>query len=185
MGVCVLDSQVCFHVSNMASVVLRPGVLYSDCTENDGQWWPHSRILEESPLTTVFHSPQGTCPGTVGGFWRQIKGNLTTISGNMSLAHVCSPQAWCLFLLCCTYCITVTVACHWETTPWTFVGLYFSKPTLISVHKCFNLPSNLLPIRGSGKERLIGQRRMWTCLEIVLWGESNLCCQSIQVSGGS
>jgi hypothetical protein len=26
---------------------------------------------------------------------------------------------------------------------------------------------------------------MWTCLEIVLWGESNLCCQSIQVSGGS
>ena len=25
----------------------------------------------------------------------------------------------------------------------------------------------------------MGQRRMWTCLEIVIWIESNLCCQNI------
>jgi hypothetical protein len=50
------------------------------------------------------------------------------------------------------------------------VGLCFSKPTLIRVLKCFNLPSSPPPTRGSGKERLIRQRKMWTCLEIFLWG---------------
>ena len=38
---------------------------------------------------------------------------------------------------------------------------------------------------GSGKKRLIGQRRMWTCLEIVLCGKSNLCCQDISSSVSS
>jgi hypothetical protein len=52
---------------------------------------------------------------------------------------------------------------------WKSAGLDFSKPTLIRVLKCFNLPSSPPPIRGSGKERLIGQRRMWSCLEMVLW----------------
>ena len=52
----------------------------------------------------------------------------------------------------------------------TYVSLYFSKPTLISVLKCFNLPSSPPPTRGHGKERLMGQRKMCTHLEIVLWG---------------
>jgi hypothetical protein len=38
---------------------------------------------------------------------------------------------------------------------------HFSKPTLIRVLECFNLPSSPPPARGSGKERLIGQRRIW------------------------
>jgi hypothetical protein len=50
------------------------------------------------------------------------------------------------------------------------VGLYFSKPTLLSILKCFNLPSSPSQTRDSGKEMLIGQRRMWTCLEIALGG---------------
>ena len=50
------------------------------------------------------------------------------------------------------------------------VGLYFSKPTLLSILKCFNLPSSPSPTRDSGKEMLIGQRKMWTCLEIALGG---------------
>jgi len=28
----------------------------------------------------------------------------------------------------------------------------------------------------------MGQRRMWACLEIVVWRESNLCCQDISRS---
>jgi hypothetical protein len=56
------------------------------------------------------------------------------------------------------------------------------KPTLISVLKCFNCPSILPPTRGSGEEGLIGQRTMWTCLEIVLWGESSLHCQDTSSS---
>jgi hypothetical protein len=47
------------------------------------------------------------------------------------------------------------------------IDIYFSKPTLISILKYFNLSSSLPLTRGRGKERLIGQRRMWTCLEIV------------------
>ena len=39
--------------------------------------------------------------------------------------------------------------------------------------------TSLLATRGSGKEKLIEQRRVWTCLEIVLWSKSNLCCQNI------
>jgi hypothetical protein len=60
---------------------------------------------------------------------------------------------------------------------------FFSKPTLIRVfYKCFNVSSIPPLTRGSGKERLVGQRRMWTCLEIVLWNESNLRCQDISSS---
>ena len=51
------------------------------------------------------------------------------------------------------------------------------KPTFISILKYFNLPSSPSPTRGSGKERLGGQRKMWISLDIVLWGESNLCGQ--------
>jgi len=57
--------------------------------------------------------------------------------------------------------------------------LNFLKLILISVLKCFNLLSSPSPTRGSGKQRLIGQRRMWSCSELVLWGETNLCCQGI------
>jgi hypothetical protein len=42
--------------------------------------------------------------------------------------------------------------------------------------KCFNLPSSPPPTRGSGKERIWGK---WTCLEMVLWSKSHLCCQEI------
>lgn len=76
--------------------------------------------------------------------------------------------------------------------PWKFplrlsnhprsIGLYFSKPTLVSVFKCFNLLYSPPPTGGCAKERLIGQRKIWTCLEIVLWGESNLSCQDISSS---
>jgi hypothetical protein len=56
-------------------------------------------------------------------------------------------------------------------------GLDVSKPTLIRVLKCFKfLPSPPLT-RGSEKERLIGNRGMWTHLEIVLSGDSKLHCQ--------
>lgn len=51
----------------------------------------------------------------------------------------------------------------------THVGLCFSKPNLIKVLNCFNPPSSWLSTRGTGKERLIGQKRMWTCAEIILW----------------
>ena len=37
------------------------------------------------------------------------------------------------------------------------IGLCFSKPTLISVLKCFSHPSSLLSTRDTGKEKLIGQ----------------------------
>jgi hypothetical protein len=61
--------------------------------------------------------------------------------------------------------------------------LYFSKPTLMRVLKCFNLPSSPPPTRGSGKERLIGQRGMWPCSEVVLRCDFNLHCQDISSSG--
>jgi hypothetical protein len=38
------------------------------------------------------------------------------------------------------------------------VSLDFSKPTLIRVLKCFNLLSSPPPTRGSGKDRLVGQK---------------------------
>jgi hypothetical protein len=50
------------------------------------------------------------------------------------------------------------VTCPQNEIEWTLVGLDFSKPTLISVLKCFNLPSSPPPTRGNGKERLIEQR---------------------------
>lgn len=52
---------------------------------------------------------------------------------------------------------------------------------LIVVFKCFNLPSSPPPTRGSGEERLIGQRRVCTCLEIVLW--ANPIC-IVRISAG-
>jgi hypothetical protein len=36
------------------------------------------------------------------------------------------------------------------------VAVDFSKPTLIRVLKCVNLPSSPPPTRGRGKERLLG-----------------------------
>lgn len=39
-----------------------------------------------------------------------------------------------------------------------FVSLDFPQPTLLRVLQHYNLPSNPLHTRGSGKERLIGQR---------------------------
>lgn len=52
---------------------------------------------------------------------------------------------------------------------WMLYALIFQNLLLIMVFKCFNLPSSPPPTRGSGEEKLIGQRRVWTCLEIVLW----------------
>jgi hypothetical protein len=48
------------------------------------------------------------------------------------------------------------------------IGLNFLKPTLIRVLKLFNIPISPAPTRGNGKERLKGQRGMWTWLERVL-----------------
>jgi hypothetical protein len=56
------------------------------------------------------------------------------------------------------------------------VGLYFSKSSLIRVLNCSNHPSSSSPIKGSRKERVIGQKRIWICLEIVLWGKCNCNC---------
>jgi hypothetical protein len=64
-------------------------------------------------------------------------------------------------------------------TDYRRLRFFFSKPALIRVLKCFNLPSSPPPTRGSGKERLIGQRGMWACLDIVLSGDFNLHCQDI------
>lgn len=58
----------------------------------------------------------------------------------------------------------------------------FQNVLLIRVRKHFNLPSSPPPTRGSGKERLIGQRRTWTCLETVLWSESSQRCQDVSSS---
>lgn len=55
---------------------------------------------------------------------------------------------------------------------WILQALISQNLLLIRVCKHFNLPSRPPPTRGSGKERLIGQRRIWTCLEIVLWSKS-------------
>jgi hypothetical protein len=60
--------------------------------------------------------------------------------------------------------------------------IFFKNLFSIRVPKCFNLPSGPPPTRGHGKERLIEQRRMWTCLEKVLWSKSNLRCQDISSS---
>jgi hypothetical protein len=59
------------------------------------------------------------------------------------------------------------------------IGLGFSEPTLIRVLKCFNLPSSPPPTSGSGKKKVTGIQGNWTCLEIVLWSKSNLCCQDV------
>ena len=53
---------------------------------------------------------------------------------------------------------------HWAP----LVGLYFLKNLLIRVLKCLNVPSSPLSTRGSGKERLIEQSRLCTCLNISL-----------------
>jgi hypothetical protein len=55
-----------------------------------------------------------------------------------------------------------------------YIKTYFNKGI-----KCFNLSFIPSPTRGSGKETLIGHKRMWTCLEVVLWSKSNLHCQDI------
>jgi hypothetical protein len=55
-------------------------------------------------------------------------------------------------------------------------NLIFSKPSLMTVLKCFNPPSSQPPTRGSRKERLQGKQ---TCLEMVLRSKSQLPCQEI------
>ena len=44
------------------------------------------------------------------------------------------------------------------------------------VLKHFNFPCSPPPSRGSGEERIWGK---WTCLEMVLWSNSCLCCLEI------
>jgi hypothetical protein len=56
---------------------------------------------------------------------------------------------------------------------------FFQTLFLMMVLKCFNLPSSPPPTRGSGKERIQGK---WTCLEMILWRNSCLCCQEISRS---
>ena len=54
------------------------------------------------------------------------------------------------------------------------VGLEFSKPTLFRVLECFSLPSSPWT-RGRG-QKVYRKKIVWTCLEVVLWGNSTLCC---------
>jgi hypothetical protein len=59
---------------------------------------------------------------------------------------------------------------------------FFQNLLLIRVLQCFNHLSSSPPTSDGGKERLIEQRRMWTCLEIVLWSKHSLHCQEISSS---
>lgn len=68
----------------------------------------------------------------------------------------------------CHQCKTENITTHLPMG-WMLYALIFQNLLLIMVFKCFNLPSSPPPTRGSGEEKLIGQRRVWTCLEIVLW----------------
>jgi hypothetical protein len=63
-------------------------------------------------------------------------------------------------------------------------GLNISKPTFIRVVECFNMPppSSLPPTRDNGKEKLIEQRSMWTCLKRDLSRKYNFCCQDTSSS---
>jgi hypothetical protein len=47
---------------------------------------------------------------------------------------------------------------------------------LMMVLKHFNLPSSPPSTRGSGKEKIQGKG---TCVEMLLWSKSHLCCQEI------
>lgn len=55
---------------------------------------------------------------------------------------------------------------------------FFQSLLLMMVLKHFNLPSCPSPTIGSGNERILGKQ---TCLEMVLWSKSHLCCQEISV----
>jgi hypothetical protein len=46
------------------------------------------------------------------------------------------------------------------------LGLDFSKPTIIRVLKCFNLPTS--PSSKGRGDKMIEDKEMWTCLEVVL-----------------
>jgi hypothetical protein len=59
----------------------------------------------------------------------------------------------------------------------TDAGLDLSKPTLIRILKCLILPSSPPTHQREWKRKVNGRRGLWTCLETVLWGYSNLCCQ--------
>lgn len=53
---------------------------------------------------------------------------------------------------------------------------FFQNLLLVRVLKCFNLPSSPPPCRGNGKESI---QKKWTCLEMVLWSNSHMCCLEI------
>jgi len=52
---------------------------------------------------------------------------------------------------------------------WATLGLDFSKPTLVRVLKRFTLP-----FKSHHPPEVNSQSGMWTCLEIVPWGPSDL-----------
>jgi len=53
---------------------------------------------------------------------------------------------------------------------------FFQILLLMMAFKQFKLSCSPLPTRGSRKERIQGK---WTCLEMVLWSNSYMCCLEI------
>jgi len=59
-------------------------------------------------------------------------------------------------------------------------GLGFSRPSIVTVLKPFNLPLAHHPPGVVERKGYYGkQRTMWTCLEIVLWSDFSLHHQDI------
>jgi hypothetical protein len=56
------------------------------------------------------------------------------------------------------------------------VTYFFQTLFLMMVLKTLTSLFSLSPTRGSGEERIWGK---WTCLEMVLWSNSHLCCVEI------
>ena len=84
-------------------------------------------------------------------------------------------------LLYISECEQTAILCAWHS--YTFTKTcnfnFFQTLFLMMVLKCLILPCSPPPNRGSGKERIRGK---WTCLEMVPWSNSPLCCLEINSS---
>lgn len=61
------------------------------------------------------------------------------------------------------------------------VLFFFLNFLLIKALKCFDSPSNP-PSKGRGENMVKRTREMWTCSEVVLCSDSNLCLSGIWYS---